>query len=124
MIGEIDLLLISSFCFVLQAANNSSLEQQGAVGESNVQTNCSDGGGITELEKLLKQKTFTRHVLYHVHEESFAFGIYYLVVEYLSVYTFERLSIFIFRKGLNITFSLNIENEYSHIVKCSLCRWF
>ncbi|KHN37907.1 hypothetical protein glysoja_017031 [Glycine soja] len=43
--------------------NNSSGTQQGPVGGSDAQINCSDGGGLTELEKLLKQKTFTRHVL-------------------------------------------------------------
>ncbi|WJX20086.1 hypothetical protein P8452_09683 [Trifolium repens] len=42
--------------------------QQGAVGESNVQINCSDSdqGGLTELEKLLKQKTFTRSEIDHL----------------------------------------------------------
>ncbi|KAG4983813.1 hypothetical protein JHK87_028562 [Glycine soja] len=44
--------------------NNSSGTQQGPVGGSDAQINCSDGGGLTELEKLLKQKTFTRHVLF------------------------------------------------------------
>ncbi|KAG4997878.1 hypothetical protein JHK82_028650 [Glycine max] len=44
--------------------NNSSGTQQGPVGGSDAQINCSDRGGLTELEKLLKQKTFTRHVLF------------------------------------------------------------
>ncbi|GAU35180.1 hypothetical protein TSUD_319900 [Trifolium subterraneum] len=45
-------------------AEESSGFQQGAVRESNFQINCSDSDqGGTELEKLLKQKTFTRHVL-------------------------------------------------------------
>ncbi|GAU51600.1 hypothetical protein TSUD_414360 [Trifolium subterraneum] len=45
-------------------AEESSGFQQGAVRESNVQINCSDSDqGGTELEKLLKQKTFTWHVL-------------------------------------------------------------
>ncbi|KAI5446157.1 hypothetical protein KIW84_014129 [Lathyrus oleraceus] len=42
--------------------------QQGAVGGSNVQINCSnsDQGGLIELEKLLKQKTFTRPEIDHL----------------------------------------------------------
>ncbi|CAK8572926.1 unnamed protein product [Lathyrus sativus] len=51
-----------------QVANESPGNQQGAVGESNVQINCSDSdqGGLTELEKLLKQKTFTRSEIDHL----------------------------------------------------------
>ena len=69
MVGEI-VLLFSSFCFVVflllkqVTNNNSSGTQQGPVGGSDAQINCSDRGGLTELEKLLKQKTFTRHVLF------------------------------------------------------------
>jgi len=43
-----------------QVANNSSGMQQVPVGESDTQINCSDEDGLTELEKLLKQKTFSR----------------------------------------------------------------
>ncbi|KAI4351237.1 hypothetical protein L6164_005614 [Bauhinia variegata] len=39
--------------------NDSSQDKQ-EVEETGIQTNCSDRGGFTELEKLLKQKTFTR----------------------------------------------------------------
>ncbi|CAJ1976593.1 unnamed protein product [Sphenostylis stenocarpa] len=39
--------------------DNSSGMQQGHVGESGTQINCSADGGLTELEKLLKQKTFS-----------------------------------------------------------------
>ncbi|RZB88084.1 nuclear pore complex protein NUP1-like [Glycine soja] len=46
--------------------NNSSGTQQGPVGGSDAQINCSDGGGLTELEKLLKQKTFTRSEIDHL----------------------------------------------------------
>ncbi|KAI5417883.1 hypothetical protein KIW84_042492 [Lathyrus oleraceus] len=51
-----------------QVANKSPGNQQGAVGESNVQINCSDSdqGGLIELEKLLKQKTFTRPEIDHL----------------------------------------------------------
>ncbi|KAI5417224.1 hypothetical protein KIW84_042012 [Lathyrus oleraceus] len=51
-----------------QVANESPGNQQGAVGESNVQINCSDSdqGGLIELEKLLKQKTFTRSEIDHL----------------------------------------------------------
>lgn len=64
-----------------QVAKESSGKHQGAVGESSVQINCSDGGRLTELEKpssvqnncsaggrltelekLLNQKTFTRYI--------------------------------------------------------------
>ncbi|KAL2324993.1 hypothetical protein Fmac_024051 [Flemingia macrophylla] len=48
------------------AANNSSGIQQGPVGESDAPINFSDGGGLTELEKLLKQKTFTRSEIDHL----------------------------------------------------------
>ncbi|XP_045819166.1 nuclear pore complex protein NUP1-like isoform X2 [Trifolium pratense] len=49
-------------------AEESSGFQQGAGGESNVQINCSDSdqGGLTELEKLLKQKTFSRSEIDHL----------------------------------------------------------
>ncbi|TKY51774.1 Nuclear pore complex protein NUP1 [Spatholobus suberectus] len=47
-------------------ANNSSGMQQGPVGKSDTQITCSDGGGLTELEKLLKQKTFTRSEIDHL----------------------------------------------------------
>ncbi|KAI5420615.1 hypothetical protein KIW84_044437 [Lathyrus oleraceus] len=51
-----------------QVANKSPGNQQGAVGESNVQINCSDSdqGGLIELEKLLQQKTFTRPEIDHL----------------------------------------------------------
>ncbi|XP_028219651.1 nuclear pore complex protein NUP1-like isoform X1 [Glycine soja] len=49
-----------------QVTNNSSGTQQGPVGGSDAQINCSDGGGLTELEKLLKQKTFTRSEIDHL----------------------------------------------------------
>ncbi|KAI5433757.1 hypothetical protein KIW84_020862 [Lathyrus oleraceus] len=51
-----------------QVANESPGNQQGAVGESNLQINCSDSdqGGLIELEKLLKQKTFTRSEIDHL----------------------------------------------------------
>ena len=69
----IDISLFFHFLYEKQVAKESSGNQQRAVGESNVQINCSDsdqgGGGLTELEKLLKHKTFTRHVLYPVDEE-------------------------------------------------------
>ncbi|XP_028799423.1 nuclear pore complex protein NUP1 [Neltuma alba] len=48
------------------ATNDTSVKQQGAVGESGNQMNCSEGGGFTELEKLLKQKTFTRSEINHL----------------------------------------------------------
>ncbi|XP_020222217.1 nuclear pore complex protein NUP1 isoform X1 [Cajanus cajan] len=47
-------------------ANNSSGMQQEPVGESDAPINSSDGGGLTELEKLLKQKTFTRSEIDHL----------------------------------------------------------
>ncbi|KAH1034944.1 hypothetical protein GLYMA_20G070600v4 [Glycine max] len=47
-------------------ANESSAKQ--VVGETSVQINCSDGDGLTELEKLLKQKTFTRSEIEHLTE--------------------------------------------------------
>jgi len=43
-----------------QVENNSFGMQKVAVGESGTQINCSDEGGLTELEKLLQQKTFSR----------------------------------------------------------------
>ncbi|XP_061359498.1 nuclear pore complex protein NUP1-like [Gastrolobium bilobum] len=46
--------------------DNSCGKQQGAVGEGDVQINCSNEGGITELEKLLKQKTFSRSEIDHL----------------------------------------------------------
>ncbi|KAE9619226.1 hypothetical protein Lalb_Chr02g0150891 [Lupinus albus] len=48
--------------------NNFSGKQQGAVGdgESGAQINSSDGGKLTELEKLLRQKTFTRSEIDHL----------------------------------------------------------
>lgn len=56
------------FCCLLydeeQVANDSSGKPHHAVADSDVQINCSDGGGLTELEKLLKQKTFTRYFLF------------------------------------------------------------
>ena len=70
---RIDLHCECKFCPLLyekQVTNNSSGKQQGSVGESDVQINCSDGRGLSELEKLLRQKTFTRHVYQHVLEES------------------------------------------------------
>lgn len=67
----IDISLFFHFLYEKQVAKESSGNQQRAVGESNVQINCSDSdqGGLTELEKLLKQKIFTRYVLYPVDEE-------------------------------------------------------
>ncbi|KAK7356525.1 hypothetical protein VNO80_15798 [Phaseolus coccineus] len=47
-------------------ANNSSGMPQVPVGESDTQINCSDEGGLTELEKLLKQKTFSRSEIDHL----------------------------------------------------------
>ncbi|MED6205907.1 hypothetical protein PIB30_022035 [Stylosanthes scabra] len=41
-------------------AHNSSGKQHVAHAESDVQINCSDGERLSELEKLLRQKTFTR----------------------------------------------------------------
>lgn len=51
---------------VKQVASNSSGLQEVPVGVSDTQINCSDEGGLTELEKLLKQKTFSRFVFLHV----------------------------------------------------------
>ena len=48
------------FLFEEQVGNESSGKQK-VVGESSVKINCSDGDGLTELEKMLKQKTFTRY---------------------------------------------------------------
>ncbi|XP_054786148.1 nuclear pore complex protein NUP1 [Prosopis cineraria] len=48
------------------ATNDDSVKQQGAVSESDNQINCSESGGFTELEKLLKQKTFTRSEIDHL----------------------------------------------------------
>ncbi|CAL0321203.1 unnamed protein product [Lupinus luteus] len=47
---------------------NSSGKKQVTVGngESDAQINCPDGGGLTELEKLLRQKTFTRSEIDHL----------------------------------------------------------
>ncbi|TKY53560.1 Nuclear pore complex protein NUP1 [Spatholobus suberectus] len=52
----------------LIVANESSGKQHVVVGETGVQINCSDGDGLTELEKLLKQKTFTRSEIEHLTE--------------------------------------------------------
>ncbi|XP_019413388.1 PREDICTED: nuclear pore complex protein NUP1-like isoform X2 [Lupinus angustifolius] len=49
-----------------QVANDSSCKQQGAIVESDAQISISDGGGLTDLEKLLKQKTFTREEVNHL----------------------------------------------------------
>ncbi|RDX64251.1 Nuclear pore complex protein NUP1, partial [Mucuna pruriens] len=51
-----------------QVANESSGKQHGVVGETSVQINRSSGDGITELEKLLKQNTFTRSEIEHLTE--------------------------------------------------------
>ncbi|KAI9118740.1 hypothetical protein K1719_010185 [Acacia pycnantha] len=48
------------------ATNDTSVKQQGVVGESDNQMNCSERGGFTELEKLLKQKSFTRSEIDHL----------------------------------------------------------
>ncbi|KAK4284009.1 hypothetical protein QN277_000900 [Acacia crassicarpa] len=48
------------------ATNDTSVKQQGVVGESDNQMNCSERGGFTDLEKLLKQKTFTRSEIDHL----------------------------------------------------------
>lgn len=63
--------IVDGYCYCLlyeeeQIANESSGRQQGV--ESSVQINRSDGGGLTELEKLLKQKTFTRYALYGIFD--------------------------------------------------------
>ncbi|WVY99259.1 hypothetical protein V8G54_031410 [Vigna mungo] len=47
-------------------ASNSSGLQEVPVGVSDTQINCSDEGGLTELEKLLKQKTFSRSEIDHL----------------------------------------------------------
>ncbi|ESW17368.1 hypothetical protein PHAVU_007G233800 [Phaseolus vulgaris] len=47
---------------------NESSGKQKVVGESSLQINCSDGDGLTELEKMLKQKTFTRSEIEHLTE--------------------------------------------------------
>ncbi|XP_047157661.1 nuclear pore complex protein NUP1-like [Vigna umbellata] len=47
-------------------ASNSSGLQEIPVGVSDTQINCSDEGGLTELEKLLKQKTFSRSEIDHL----------------------------------------------------------
>ncbi|XP_019427906.1 PREDICTED: nuclear pore complex protein NUP1-like isoform X2 [Lupinus angustifolius] len=49
-------------------SNNLSGKQQGAIdnGESGAQISSSDGGRLTELEKLLGQKTFTRSEIDHL----------------------------------------------------------
>ncbi|XP_019461149.1 PREDICTED: nuclear pore complex protein NUP1-like isoform X3 [Lupinus angustifolius] len=51
-----------------QVSINSSGKKQVTFGngESDAQINCSDGGGLTELEKLLRQKTFTRSEIDHL----------------------------------------------------------
>ncbi|KAE9589797.1 hypothetical protein Lalb_Chr21g0312741 [Lupinus albus] len=51
-----------------QVSNNSSAKKQVTVGngESDAQIDCPDGGGLTELEKLLRQKTFTRSEIDHL----------------------------------------------------------
>ncbi|CAK8570492.1 unnamed protein product [Lathyrus sativus] len=49
-------------------ANELSGKQQGVVGESSDQTNLSDRVCLPELEKLLKQKTFTRSETDHLIE--------------------------------------------------------
>ncbi|CAL0328496.1 unnamed protein product [Lupinus luteus] len=54
------------YFFLGQVANDSSCKQQGAIVESDDQINISDGGGLTDLEKLLKQKTFTREEVDHL----------------------------------------------------------
>lgn len=58
--------IIDGFCYCLlyeeaQVANESSAQQQTVVGESSSQINLSDVVGLPELEKLLKQKTYTRY---------------------------------------------------------------
>ncbi|KAE9592408.1 hypothetical protein Lalb_Chr19g0128991 [Lupinus albus] len=47
-------------------ANDFSCKQQVAIVESDVQINTSDGGELTILEKLLKQKTFTSEEINHL----------------------------------------------------------
>ncbi|XP_010247882.1 PREDICTED: nuclear pore complex protein NUP1-like isoform X2 [Nelumbo nucifera] len=42
--------------------------QERVHGEGDVTNNCSDGNGINELEKILKQKTFTRDEIDHLTE--------------------------------------------------------
>ncbi|XP_022640341.1 nuclear pore complex protein NUP1 isoform X2 [Vigna radiata var. radiata] len=50
----------------LTVGNEYSGKQKGVVGETIIQS--SDGDGLTELEKLLKQKTFTRSEIEHLTE--------------------------------------------------------
>ncbi|XP_047177152.1 nuclear pore complex protein NUP1 isoform X2 [Vigna umbellata] len=50
----------------LTVGNEYSGKQKGVVGETSIQS--SDGDGLTELEKLLKQKTFTRSEIEHLTE--------------------------------------------------------
>ncbi|XP_020230837.1 nuclear pore complex protein NUP1 isoform X2 [Cajanus cajan] len=52
----------------LIVANESSGKQHAVAGETSVQINSSDGHELTELEKLLKQKTFTRSEIEHLTE--------------------------------------------------------
>jgi hypothetical protein len=94
-----DISLFFHFLYEKQVAEESLGFQQGAVGESNVQINCSDSdqGGLTELEKLLKQKTFTRHVLYPVFLWMRNTCFWFLVVE---TNCFTHLVIVFSEKGL------------------------
>jgi hypothetical protein len=49
-----------SVLFANLPAKDSSGLQQGAIDRGDNSRSCSDKGGVTELEQLLKQKTFTR----------------------------------------------------------------
>lgn len=66
------IVIVILFCCLLfeeeQVANESNGKQHGVIGETSVQINSSGGDGLTELEKLLKQKTFTRYALYEVFD--------------------------------------------------------
>lgn len=46
--------------FAILSAKDSSGWQQGAIDQGDNSRSCSDKGGVTELEQLLKQKSFTR----------------------------------------------------------------
>lgn len=55
-INQVDL----SVLFANLPVKDSSGLQQGAIDRGDNSRGCSDKGGVTELEQLLKQKTFTR----------------------------------------------------------------
>jgi hypothetical protein len=49
-----------SVLFTILPAKDSSGRQQGAIDQGDNSRSCFDKGGVTELEQLLKQKSFTR----------------------------------------------------------------